>query len=204
MNIYERVNEVRKRVGYAQKDKAVEGYKAVTHDAVTALLRNHLIDLGIVIVPRVLSSSVVPAGETSKGTPIIRYEARYQIEFANVEAPEDRIEVVVDAHANDYGDKAPGKALSYATKSAMLKLFSIETGESDESRVDAYVPPEERVAITEEQAVELDALVSEVVKDRAKFMVWVAKAAGVDDLRLLPAKKLDLVRKQLESMRPKK
>lgn len=34
----------------------------------------------------------------------------------------------------DNADKAPGKALSYAKKYAMLKLFEIETGENDESR----------------------------------------------------------------------
>jgi hypothetical protein len=42
--------------------------------------------------------------------------------------------VIVSAHANDQGDKAPGKALSYAVKSAILKVLMIETGESDESR----------------------------------------------------------------------
>ena len=34
----------------------------------------------------------------------------------------------------DNADKAPGKALSYAKKYAVLKLFEIETGEDEESR----------------------------------------------------------------------
>jgi hypothetical protein len=34
----------------------------------------------------------------------------------------------------DNQDKAPGKALSYAKKYAVLKLFEIETGEDEESR----------------------------------------------------------------------
>jgi hypothetical protein len=37
MNIYQRINEVRKKVDYAKKEKAVESYKAVTHDQITAL-----------------------------------------------------------------------------------------------------------------------------------------------------------------------
>ena len=48
----------------------------------------------------------------------------------------DKVTSTIEAHANDNGDKAPGKALSYATKSAMLKVFSLETGENDESRAD--------------------------------------------------------------------
>ena len=74
-NIYQRINEVRKKATYVQKDKTVSGqnYKAMTHDAVTALLRNHLIDQGIVIVPRLIESSVVEIGRTEKGAQIIRY-----------------------------------------------------------------------------------------------------------------------------------
>jgi hypothetical protein len=53
----------------------------------------------------------------------------------NIEEPENRITVRLDAHADDYGDKAPGKALSYAVKSAVLKLLMIETGVDDEGRL---------------------------------------------------------------------
>ena len=46
LNLYQRINEIRKKVDYIQKDKAVStgggSYKAVTHDAVTAILRQHM------------------------------------------------------------------------------------------------------------------------------------------------------------------
>lgn len=139
LNIYQRINEVRKLCPYIQKDKKIEGggnYMAVTHDAVTHGLRDHLIAQGIVIVPRLASSAVVDTGTTTaKNVPIIRYEARYEIDFVNVDSPSDRVTVPIEAHALDQGDKAPGKAASYATKYAMLKLFSIETGEAEEERM---------------------------------------------------------------------
>lgn len=135
-NIYQRINEARRAVGYVQKDASVQGYKAVTHDAVTAMLRDQLIEQGIIVVPTVIKSKVRDAGQTSSGTPILRYEGRFFIAFVNEDDPSERVPVEIDAHANDYGDKAPGKALSYATKYAMLKLFSLETGEDDESRID--------------------------------------------------------------------
>ncbi len=138
LNVYERLSAIREQVAYLQKDKKVGeagGYMAVTHDAVTAHLRPEFIKHGILVVPKVLEGRVVETGTTTaKGTPILRYEARFRISFVNINQPEDRVDVELDAHALDQGDKAPGKAVSYATKYAMLKVLSIETGEDDESR----------------------------------------------------------------------
>lgn len=135
MNIYQRINEVRKAIGYIQKDKAVStgggSYKAATHDAVTGMVRAALIEHGVVIVPSVLSA-VFNAKEPDAKQRL--YEATYQIEFVNIDEPSDRIVTQQNAHALDNGDKAPGKAMSYATKYAILKLFNIETGEDEESR----------------------------------------------------------------------
>jgi hypothetical protein len=135
MNIYQKINEVRKKIEYIRKEKDVQNYKAVTHDQVTALIRQHLVDIGIVIVPDLVSTVTEDTGEkTSKGTPIIRVEAVYSFEFVNIEDAADKFIAKVSAHANDTGDKAPGKALSYAKKSLVLKVFEIETGEDEESR----------------------------------------------------------------------
>ena len=135
MNIYHRINEVRKAIGYVQKDKAVStgggSYKAVTHDAVTGMVREALIKHGVVIVPSVVSAVFHPKEPDAKQR---LYEATYQVEFVNIDDPADRISMQQNAHALDNGDKAPGKAMSYATKYAILKLFNIETGDDEESR----------------------------------------------------------------------
>ncbi len=135
LNIYQRLNEVRKNIEYIKKDKQVQNYKAVTHDQVTALVRKHLIDQGVIIYPNLVSTITVDSGEkTSKGTPILRVEAVYEFTIVNADDGLDSFKTSVSAHANDTGDKAPGKALSYAKKALVLKLFEIETGEDDESR----------------------------------------------------------------------
>ena len=137
LNILQRINEVRKKIEYIQKDSTIasEGYKAVSHDAVTAKVRAALIEHGIVIIPQLQKSVVNETGQkTGRGTPWIRYEATYDINFSNIDVRDDHITLVIEAHAMDTGDKAPGKALSYAVKYAMLKLFNIETGEDDEER----------------------------------------------------------------------
>lgn len=136
-NIYQRLNEVRKKVDYVRKEKRVGegGYLAVTHDQITALTRQHLIEHGILILPSLVSSMVSATGTfTAKGIPFIRYEARYRFQVVNMDDPQDKFEVEIESHAMDQGDKAPGKALSYAKKYAVLKLLEIESGEEEEER----------------------------------------------------------------------
>ena len=138
MNIYQRLNEVRKQVSYLQKKKEVrgQGYNAVTHDEVTAYLRQPFIDSGIITVPFQTKSTFENVGETKNGAVIIRYQAWYEISFINMDEPEQAVTVSVESHAMDHGDKAPGKAMSYAVKYAMLKILNIETGEDEESRIE--------------------------------------------------------------------
>jgi len=199
-NIYQRINEVRKKVWYVRKEKEVDTgrgkYKATTHDAVTALVRNHLIEHGVLIIPRLRESAVLNIGETKNGTPVIRYEAKFDIDFTNCDKPDDRITVPMEAHANDTGDKAPGKAVSYATKYAILKLFNIETGEDEESRVEPYggIPK-----VSEEQLANLEALITEVNADRDKFLEYLK----VESLSELPEKSYSMAVKLLEAKRRK-
>lgn len=158
-NIYQRINDVRKSIGYIQKDKAVStgggSYRAITHDAVTGMVRAALIEHGVVIVPSVLSA-VFNAKEPEAKQRL--YEATYQIEFVNIDDPADRIVTQQNAHALDNGDKAPGKAQSYATKYAILKLFNIETGEDEESRYQQEEFDIDSIAAEIQKAATLEAL----------------------------------------------
>lgn len=146
VNIYQRINEVRKKVDYAKKDKAVEGYKAVTHDQITALTREHLVEHGIVIVPILASQSTELTGtQTKGGTPFVRWQGSYRFDVVNAEDPADHFIAEIGAHAIDHGDKAPGKALSYAKKALILKLMEIESGDDDEGREEQHKPKESKV-----------------------------------------------------------
>lgn len=140
-NIYQRINKVRESNAYIKKEKTVGGddygYKAVTHDQVTHELRTDLVTHGIVIEPYLVSERTVQDTLMKMGrklNPVIRVEGVYDVFFVNIDDPKDRACVRVLAHALDAGDKAPGKLLSYSVKAAMLKMFTIETGEDDEAR----------------------------------------------------------------------
>jgi len=190
MNIYQRINEVRKKVAYVQKDKRVQeggGYMAVTHDAVTAMLRDALVESGIVITMSVIDSSIADTGTTTaKGTPFIRYSARYEVRFVNVETPEDWLCINVESHALDVGDKAPGKAMSYAKKYAVLKTFEIETGEDDESREEQKArkaPAGSPAAIKQDAYNDLDAETKAWIDNLAIEVVSILASEDADQAR---------------------
>ncbi len=151
-NIYQRIAEVMKQVSYVKKDADITGggvsYKAVTHDQVVADTRQHFIDAGVLVVPEQLQSTILTARDVNAKIPVkmMLYSGDYAVHFVNIDEPKDEIIVTINAHANDNGDKSPGKAITYATKTAILKILLLETGINDESR--GYEPqlyrPEEK------------------------------------------------------------
>jgi hypothetical protein len=170
LNIYQRINEVRKKVPYIKKDANVTGgqnYKAVTHDNVTSIVRPFFIEFGVVIVPRQARGELKETGKSTKsGTPWTVYDALYEIDFVNMDEPSDKITIPVGSLAEDTSDKGPGKAISYATKYAVLKLLMIETGENDESR-----NPDQNIAYVDgDNLVAMKAIVDEVVDDLPAFL----------------------------------
>jgi hypothetical protein len=140
MNIHERLAAVMRGVAYVKKDATVGtgtyAYTAVSHDQVTAATRPFFLEHGVLVRPSLVSSRTAEIGKTDKEPKlaIIRYSGTYDVAFINVDNPADRETIRVEADADDRGDKAPGKAMSYATKYAILKVLQLETGESDEAR----------------------------------------------------------------------
>ena len=139
-NIYQRINEVRSKLAYIKKDATVSAgggsYAAVTHDQVTAQLHDLMVENGIMTTVD-QQSSRSEWRQRKSGADYIHYEGWYSITFINIEEPDDRFSVSIESHADDSGDKAPGKACSYAVKVQLLKTFFLETGVSDESRLES-------------------------------------------------------------------
>ena len=178
LNIYQRINEVRKKVEYLRKEKSAGNYKVVTHDQVTAELRQYLIEFGIIIVPSFVESKMADS----------RYEATYCFEFVNIDKPEDKAVIVMEAHSIDKQDKAPGKAISYATKYAMLKMFSIETGENEESVISNRISSENAV-----QQLYADLCITATDKGMTPLeKEWLALTE--DDRKLLGAERLKVLK----------
>ena len=115
---------------YLQKTKAQQG-KGIKYDEVNAMLRDHLIKHGIVIVINQEDFSYLhDVGTTNQKV----YQGKYTMDLVNIDKPEEKVTHTVFAQGMDGGDKAPGKAQTYAVKIMLTKAFGIETGEDEESR----------------------------------------------------------------------
>ena len=180
LNIYQRINAVMQEVEYVKKDGAISGgganYKAVTHDQVTSVIRASMVKHGIVIQVEQLKSEMLIKRDVEKGVKMHLYSGDYAVSFINIDKGEDRLTATINAHANDNGDKAPGKAASYAVKYAMLKTFTLETGENDESR--SFEEPD----FTDHQKAHFDELLE--AKNGLNFIVF-SKAVGPEVMMAL-------------------
>jgi len=134
MNLLQRMNAVMKDVAYVQKDeKKVAGqYRAVTHDAVCAKLRPSMVEHGIVVSVSVVDHAIADTWDKS-GSRWTCVDATIVMTFMNIDAPQDQLAVQAFGYGIDNGDKGPGKAISYAVKYALLKCFSLETGDDPDN-----------------------------------------------------------------------
>jgi len=200
LNIHQRINKVREEIAYLKKDKQVESYWAVTHDQVTAELRQPMMDNGIVTVLRQTSGEVQDTGKaTKKGAPITRYVAMYELDFVNMDDSADKFTTSIGSVAEDHGDKAPGKCASYAVKTLFLKTFLIETGEGDESRIESKLTPiGELDLITLKEICEARGFEGTDVDDKLKSLAErVYQLKKIDDL---PEKHLEDAKSRLSTM----
>jgi hypothetical protein len=187
--IYKKIINVMREINFIPKETFVKmksgGYIAVSHDTVARLLHPILAKEGIVVKVTLLDSSK----EMMKD--MVFYSGRYSLSLIDADDG-DSIEYVGEAHAIDVGDKAPGKALSYATKMLLLKAFLLETGENDEERV------EEVETISEEDAEDIRELAEKSGTDINNILSW----AGIKSLTELRkdqySRVIDILEKKLK------
>lgn len=131
-NILQRLNAVMEQVRFVQKEKK-QGmrYSIVSHDAVTKLIRPHMVANGIVYWP--IDMEMKQSGN--------RTEAVFKVRFASVHDKEDFIDVSTAGYGIDDQDKGPGKAISYGVKYAQLKALGMESGDDPDEEQDAVLKP---------------------------------------------------------------
>ena len=190
LNIYQRVLAVMAEVNFVQKeDKKVNNqYTFVSHDAVTAKMHPQFVKHGICVVPTVTRWN----GDGN------RTEAELDVAFINADAPADRIVVSSFGFGIDSQDKGPGKAMSYAYKYALLKLFALETGD-DPERDNIDHKKGSGNLITAEQKDTIIGWLQETDADIPKFLKYM-KVKAVDEI---PANKYGEAINALQAKRQK-
>jgi hypothetical protein len=207
MNIYQKMLLATAKIETVAKNLKIEmgkgSYKAVGEGDVLRAVKPIEAELGIYSYPisrKLLETATLTTvkeyggNKTESNQLYMRIDTTYR--FVNVENPEEYIETTVYGDGIDSGDKAPGKAMTYADKYALLKAYKIETGDDpdkeasqelkkvDEPKKFDNVKPK---LATPEQVLNIQAGVSKETIDKALEYYKVAK---LDDLTQEQAKAL--------------
>lgn len=194
-NIYQRINSVMNDCDYLKKESAGMG-KGVRYDDVIAMLRPLMIKHGIVM--RVNQENFSHREGLGGGKQQL-YEGLYRLDLVNIDKPDDFMTQTATGQGMDNGDKGPGKCQTYAVKIMLVKGFSLETGEDDESRSEKM---EAHNVISQEQYNDLESLLSEKINGQTKWKPIhrkVLAAYNVSDLRKLPQSKFNDAKARIKS-----
>lgn len=137
MNIYEKMIAITEEITAVAKNLNVgwgkNQYKAVGEADVLAAVKPIEAKHGVYSYPfsrKIIDNSVltsVKADGSETKQIFMRLEVIYR--FVNTEKPEEYIDIVTYGDGVDPQDKAPGKAMTYADKYALLKAYKIITGD---------------------------------------------------------------------------
>lgn len=152
MNIYEKMSAITDELTAVAKNLSVgEGkssYKAVGEADVLAAVKPLEVKHKVYSYPvarRIVQEDILTTTSTYQGNTketnklFMRLETVYR--FVNTENPEEYIDITTYGDGVDSQDKAPGKAMTYSDKYALLKAYKIITGEdpdqykSEESKI---------------------------------------------------------------------
>lgn len=146
LNIYQRMLAITADMQTVAKNLLVPAgggkYRAVSETDVLNAVKPLEIRHGVYSYPverRTISVDVLETEERRKDYDTKQYETIrktqfvYRIEtryrFVNVDLPNEYIDVVSYGDGIDSADKAPGKAMTYSDKYALLKAYKIQTGD---------------------------------------------------------------------------
>lgn len=146
LNIYQRMLAITADMQTVAKNLLVPAgggkYRAVSETDVLNAVKPLEIRHGVYSYPverRTISVDVLETEERRKDYDTKQYETIrktqfvYRIEtryrFVNVDFPDEYIDVVSYGDGIDSADKAPGKAMTYSDKYALLKAYKIQTGD---------------------------------------------------------------------------
>ena len=198
LNIYEKMSAITNELGVVAKNLNVDmgkgkSYKAVQEkdilDAVKPLEDKYRVysyptDSNITDRDVLVKESEYNGNITRTNTLFMRLERVYR--FINIDNPTDYMDIKSYGDGLDTGDKAPGKAMTYADKYALMKAYKIATGDDpdkDASPEKGYRQPQDTNLINE-----FERLVIETESDKQEIY----KYFKVNDITELDNAKLQL------------
>lgn len=213
LNIYEKLSLITDEIGIIEKNLNVQvnknaSYKAVSErdvlDNVKPIEKKYrvysypakreVIDKDVLVKETEFTDSRTDDTKITRTNSLfMRIETKYR--FVNIDNPSDYIETTVYGDGVDTGDKAPGKAMTYADKYALMKAYKLSTGDDpdkDPSPENGYKKSQKSEAKTKTVAkaspkqIELiQSLVSNI-----PAMLEYYKVAKIEDLTITQASEI--------------
>ena len=140
MNIYQRMSAATSEISRVAKNLNVgfgkSSYKAVGEADVLAAVKPIEEKYGIYSYPverEIIESGILESVSEYNGEKTTKKQFQMRVStvyrFVNVDCPEEFIDITTYGDGVDSQDKAPGKAMTYADKYALLKAYKIMTGD---------------------------------------------------------------------------
>lgn len=200
LNIFERLSLITAEIGVVEKNLKVQvnknsSYKAVSErdvlDAVKPIEQKYRVysyPASRQIVDRdiLTKESEYQGTVTRTNTLFMRVETVYR--FVNIDNPTEFIETTVYGDGLDTGDKATGKAMTYADKYALMKAYKLSTGDDPDKEASPENVFEKKARATELKATEKQiAMIEDLYNDEE--LEEIKKWANVTELKDLTMKK---------------
>ena len=150
MNIYQRMLKAQSMVETVSKNLQVDAgkqrYKAVSERDILDAVKKVEDKCGIYSYPfeRNVYESKATANKNGYETQWMRIQTVYR--FINIDKPEEFIDVTTYGDGVDAMDKAPGKAMTYADKYALMKAYKISTGDDPDKEASEEQKPKQQKA----------------------------------------------------------
>ena len=201
MNIFEKLSLITAEIGVVEKNLTVptggkNSYKAVSErdvlDAVKPIenkyrVYSYPVSRQIIDRDTLVKETEYEGKITRTNTIFMRVETVYR--FVNIDNPAEYIETTVYGDGMDTGDKATGKAMTYADKYALMKAYKLSTGDDpdkDASPEHGYEKKEEPKASPKQVS-----MVSDLYTDaEMEIICKKAKIKGIDELTVTQASAL--------------
>ena len=206
MNIYEKMSAITAEIGVVEKNLNVKvnsnsSYKAVSErdvlDAVKPIEQKYRV-YSYPANRKIVDCDVLTKETEYNGTITrtdawcMRVETVYR--FVNIDKPDEFIETTVYGDGLDTGDKASGKAMTYADKYALMKAYKLSTGDDPDKEASpehGYEKKAEPKATTKQIALLEDSYTDEETERICKK----AKITKIEDLTVAQASALIQKRK---------
>lgn len=164
MNIFQKMSAITNELGIVAKNLNVDmgkgkSYKAVQEKDILDAVKPLEAKYGVYSFPvnREIVESNILERENQYGTTknlFMRIQTTYK--FVNVEDKNDYITMITFADGIDTGDKATGKAMTYADKYALMKAYKITTGDDPDAEASpekGYKPEKEKITSSIEKSL---------------------------------------------------